>query len=245
MSTDGSGCIGILCATNQPVFTNVAGRLRNAGHTVRFFEPRSGLSSSYVDDLSLIVNKQVFPVTLPALRYARRTGTPVWNNLTATIALSSRLVGLNALDSVGFRTPAVTLEKPDGEYVAKDYYVWDGAPELNGQGDFYQKLIPTEPVDYKYYAVSDGERTWTAGRRVTSKLYAPKRFLGRARARPTLTSRLRQLVERIELRGVGVDFVKDDEDRFWAVDVNLAAGYRNTGLETALFESISASLPAQ
>ncbi|USZ67021.1 hypothetical protein NGM10_09795 [Halorussus salilacus] len=243
MSTNGYDCIGILVDDEQPVFSTVAERLRNAGNRVRFLDPRSELPSSRVDDLSLIVNKQVFPVTLPALRYARRTETAVWNNVTATVALSSRLVGLNALEAVGFRTPPVTFEKPDGEYVAKDWHVWDGAPELNGEGDFYQELIPTEPVDYKYYAVSDGERTWTAGRRVTSKLYGPKRFLGRARTRPALASRLRRLVERLDLRGVGVDFIRDHEDRFWAVDVNLAAGYRDTGLETALFESIRASLP--
>ncbi|WP_132057412.1 hypothetical protein [Halorussus amylolyticus] len=136
----------------------------------------------------------------------------------------------------------MTFEKPAGEYVAKDYSIWSGEPELNGEGDFYQELISTEPVDYKYYAVDDGERIQTAGRRVTSKLYGPKRFLGRARARPTLTASLRRLVERADLRGVGVDFVRDDEGRFWAVDLNLAAGYRNTGLESAICESICASL---
>ena len=169
----------------------------------------------------------------------------MWNNLPVTIALGSRLIGLNALEAVGFQTPTVTFEKPNGEYVAKDYYVWDGAPELNGEGDFYHELIPTKPVDYKYYAVNDGDQIHTAGRRVTSKLYGPKRFVGKARDRPTLTSRLRQLVKRTGLRGVGVDFIKDTENQFWAVDINFAAGYRNTGLEPVLFESINASLHGQ
>ncbi|WP_321112802.1 D-alanine--D-alanine ligase family protein [Halorussus salinisoli] len=80
---------------------------------------------------------------------------------------------------------------------------------------------------------------------MTSKLYGPKRFLSHARARPRLTARLRHLVEQADLRGVGVDFVKDDQNRFWAIDVNLAAGYRNTGLEPALYESIIACLPDQ
>ena len=245
MNTGGDSCIGILCTEDQPVFAAVAERLREADYTVRFFDPRSDLSSSQIDDLSLVVNKQVFPVTLPALRYARRTGIPLWNNLPVTIAFSSRLIGLQALEVMGFHTPTVTFEEPEGEYVAKNYYIWNGEPTLNGEGDFYQELIPTKPVDYKYYAVNDGKRVYTAGRRITSKLYGPKRFLSKARSRPTLTSRLEQLVERADLRGVGVDFVKDDENRFWAVDINLAAGYRNTGLETALCKSISASLPGQ
>lgn len=245
MTQDGVGPIGILCDADQPVFTAVAERLREAGYTVRFFDPRSEISTAHIDDLSLLVNKQVFPVTLPALSYARRTGTPLWNDLPVTIAFSSRLIGLRALEEVGFRTPTVTFEKPTGEYVAKDYDIWSGEPELNGEGDFYQELIPTEPVDYKYYAVNDGERIQVAGRCVTSKLYGPKRFLSQARVRPKLTDRLRELVERADLQGVGIDFVKDDEDRFWAVDVNLAAGYRNTGLEPAIFQSIRANLSDQ
>lgn len=242
MTRDGVNRIGILCATDQPVFTAVAERFREAGYTVRFFDPRSEISTSQIDELSLLVNKQVFPVTLPALSYARRTETPLWNGLPATLAFGSRLIGLRALEEVGFRTPAVTFEKPEGEYVAKDYYIWSGEPELNGEGDFYHELIPTKPVDYKYYAINDGESIQTAGRCVTSKLYGPKRFLSHAQDRPTLTDRLRELVELADLQGVGIDLVKDEENRFWAVDVNLAAGYRNTGLETAIFGSICANL---
>jgi hypothetical protein len=243
MDTTAGEQIGILCASDQPVFTAVAERLRGAGRAVRFFDPRSELSVRSVDELALLVNKQVFPCNLPALRYAQRTGTPLWNNLAATIAFSSRLIGLKALDAVGFRTPRITFEKPGSEYVAKPCYIWDGNPERNGDGDFYQELIPTESVDYKYYAVNDGTRVQTTAKRVTSKLYGPKRFLSRVRPKPALSRRLRHLVDRLDLRGVGVDFVRDDEGRFWAVDVNLAAGYRNSGLEPALFRSISASLP--
>lgn len=245
METDGDTRIGILCSEDQPVFTVVAKHLRKAGYTVRFFDPQTELSPNEVDTLSLIVNKQVFPINLPPLRYARRTGTPLWNNLPATVVFSSRLIGLKALDRVGFRTPEVTFEKPDEEYVAKGYFVWNGDPELNGDGDFYQKLIPTQPVDYKYYAVNSGSQVCTGGRLVTSKLYGSKRFLETIQASPRLTSCLRQLLVRTGLRGIGVDFVRDNENQFWAVDINLAAGYRNTGLESALRESICASLSEQ
>jgi hypothetical protein len=243
MNTTDDEQIGILCSDGQPVFTAVANYLRNAGHTVRFFDPRSKLSPGHVDDLDLLVNKQVFPLNLPALRYARQTGTPLWNNLVATIALSSRLIGLRALEAVGFRTPRISFKKPEFPYVAKPYYVWYGDVELNGEGEFYQELIPTDPVDYKYYALNGGARVQTAAKRVTSKLYGPKRFLNQVHPRPTLTRRLRRLVNRLDLQGVGVDFVKDGEGRFWAVDVNFAAGYRDSGLESALCESISMALP--
>ncbi len=56
---------------------------------------------------------------------------------------------------------------------------------------------------------------------------------------------LRELVIRFNLWGVGVDLVKDDNGQYWAVDVNLAAGYRDTGLEPALTNSVTASLPSE
>ncbi len=239
-----SGSIGILCQKHKPVFREVADRLRNEGFRVRFFDPQSQLSVEQIADLSVIVNKKTLPSALPALRHAHREGTPLWNNLQATILFSSRLVGLRALSEMGFRTPPVTFEKPTIEYVAKGYYIWDGEPELNGEGDFYQELIPTDPVDYKYYAVNDGEQIHVAGKRVTSKLYREKQFVGDTQVRPALAASLRQLVERFDLRGVGVDFVRDAEDQYWAVDVNLAAGYRDSGLEPALTKSIISSLPS-
>ena len=235
--------IGILCQKSKPVFRDVAGRLRNAGFQVRFFHPQASLSPAHIADLSLIVNKKTLPSALPTLRHARQTGTALWNNLQAVVLFSSRLIGLRALSEMGFLIPEVTLEKPDSEYVAKGYYVWNDEPELNGEGDFYQELIPTEPVDYKYYAVNDGSRIHVAGRRVTSKLYGEKQFLGQIRIKPALAASLRDLVARFDLRGVGVDLVKDQDGQYWAVDVNLAAGYRDTGLEPALTESVITSLP--
>jgi len=237
--------IGFLCKTSKPVFTEVADRLRNEGFEVRFFHPRSELSPDQTAGLSLIVNKKTLPVALPSLRRARRAGTPLWNNLQATILFSSRLIGLRALSKMGFHTPAISFEKPDCEYVAKGYYIWHDEPELNGEGDFYHELIPTEPVDYKYYAVDDGQRIHVAGRRVTSKLYGEKQFVGEIDIEPGLAASLRRLVEQFDLRGIGVDLVKDGDGRYWAVDVNLAAGYRDTGLEPALARSIVASVPSE
>ncbi|SDE89293.1 ATP-grasp domain-containing protein [Halorientalis regularis] len=237
--------IGILCQKSKPVFRDVAERLRNSGFQVRFFHPESPLSPEQVNDFSLVVNKKTLPSAFPALRHARRTGTMLWNNFQAVVLFSSRLVGLRALSEVGFLTPKVTFEKPGGEYVAKGYYIWNDEPELNGEGDFYQELIPTEPVDYKYYAVNDGSQIHVTGRRVTSKLYGEKQFIGQIEIKPALAASLRELVERFDLRGVGVDLVKDGDDQYWAVDVNLAAGYRDTGLEPALTDSIIERLPSE
>ena len=101
---------------------------------------------------------------------------------------------------MGFLTPELTFEKPDGEYVAKGYYIWNDEPELNGEGDFYQELIPTEPVDYKYYAVNDGSQIHVAGRRVTSKLYAEKQFISQIETKSALAESLREIVNDLTFR---------------------------------------------
>jgi hypothetical protein len=237
--------IGILCKPNKPVFTTAAEQLRDAGHEVRFFHPRNGLTLREASDISLIVNKKTLPVALPTLLQARWGGTPLWNNMEATVLFSSRLFGLQAVSEAGLLTPEFTLEKPQYEYVAKGYTVWDDEPELNGDGDFYQELVPTEPVDFKYYAVRDGHETHVAGRRVTSKLYGEKQYLGEIEIDPAIAASLRRLVERFGLRGVGVDLVEAEDGQYYAVDVNLAAGYRDCGLESAIAASIASSLPAE
>lgn len=58
--------IGILCKLERPVFVEVADRLRKQGSGVQFFEPQSSLATAGIDELSLIVNKQVFPHNLTA-----------------------------------------------------------------------------------------------------------------------------------------------------------------------------------
>ena len=144
-----------------------------------------------------------------------------------------------------FSHPKSPSRNPMGSTSQKATISGTTNPNSTARGDFYQELIPTEPVDYKYYAVSDGSRTHVAGRRVTSKLYGEKQFLGQIQIEPALAASLRKLVDQCDLRGVGVDLVKDDDGQYWAVDVNLAAGYRDTGLEPALTESIIASLTSE
>lgn len=78
--TNGNSCIGILCADDQPVFAAVAEQLRDAGKTVQFFDPQSELSAAQITDLSLLINKQVFPHVLPTLRCAQQRKITLWNN---------------------------------------------------------------------------------------------------------------------------------------------------------------------
>lgn len=103
-------------------------------------------------------------------------------------------------------------------------------PTVATRGDGTRRL--------RVYAVNGGSQIQVTGRRVISKLYREKRLIGQIETNPALMPLLRELAERVDFRGVGIDLIKDGDGQCGAVDVNLAAGYRDTGLEPALTGSI-------
>ncbi|MFB6183553.1 MAG: hypothetical protein ABEI96_03275 [Haloarculaceae archaeon] len=236
-----NGPVGLVCNADHPVFASVAARVARRDREVVFFEPGVPIPHNAIDELALLVNKKVRLASFRALHYADRTGVPTWNGFVPTTALSCRLVALYALDAVGCRTPPVTFEKPTGEYVAKTRYGWEGEPSVGGDGDFYQELLRSEPVDYKYYAVDTGDGIETRVLVVRSKLFGEKELLDTTDPDPTLESRVADLVGRFDARALGVDFVRSDGD-YYAVDVNVAPSFRDADLEDALVASIESSL---
>lgn len=230
--------IGVICEPDHPVFWPVAERLAARGFDVRFFRPDEQVQQADLDELSALVNKKIRPASFAALHYADRTGIPTWNGFVATTALSCRLIALNALEAVGCRVPDVWFEKPDCEYVAKTLYSWDGAPTLGGEGDFYQKRIKTDPIDYKYYAVDDGRETHVRALAVRSKLTGTKELVGQTDIDVSLAARVRELLDRFRARSIGVDFV-DGDDGFYALDVNPAPSFNGTGMGRNIADSIA------
>jgi len=240
MERTGSGTVGIVAAADHAVFAVVADDLHERGFDVRFIEPGRPLQPDELEGLAVLANKKIRRASLRALLAADRAGVPTWNGFVPTAVLSARLVGLHALRAVGCRVPAVRFEPPDGDYVAKPLFSWDGAPTLNGDGEFYQPLLRTEPVDFKYYAVDDGERVHVRALAVTSKLYGEMAHLGQVEPNPEPAAAVRRLLARTGARALGVDFVRT-ADGYYAVDVNAAPSFRRTGLEAALADSIAAS----
>jgi hypothetical protein len=230
--------IGFICRSDHPVFWPVAERLAARGFHVRFFPPSDPMHPDDIDALAALVNKTIQPASFAALHYADRTGVPTWNGFLPTTALSCRLVALHALETVGCAVPAISFDKPDGEYVAKTRYSWEGPPTLGGEGDFYQQRIRTEPVDYKYYAVDDGINTHVRALTVRSKLTGRKRLLDEVDVDVSLAARVRELLDRFDARALGIDFV-DSEDGFYALDVNPAPSFTGTGMERHLADSIA------
>ncbi|MFC7133209.1 MULTISPECIES: hypothetical protein [Salinibaculum] len=235
--------VGLICNADHDIFADVARRLEAAGITVTFFEPGRRLTDADLADLALLMNKKVDPESFHALLAAQRLGVPTWNGFR-TLLLGVRLLGYQKLRDVGFRVPPTHLTRPDGQHVAKTHVDWHFRPdpELNGEGDVYQELVPATPVDYKYYAVDTGSDIVVQVLKTTSKLRGEKRPLGLVEPDPDLARQVRALLRRTGTQALGVDCVRAD-GQYWAVDVNPAMSFRNAAMVPDLVESVLARLP--
>jgi glutathione synthase/RimK-type ligase-like ATP-grasp enzyme len=241
VTTDGRARIGVAAPPDHPVFGVVVDRLAARGHDVSYVDPETPVDRSELASLSLFVVKRTRPASVRALIAAERLGVPTWNSATGVQACVSRFSQLCVLSGVGFAVPETFRERPPGEYVAKGLYHWHPPPTVDGEGDFYEELLPAEPVDYKYYVVDDGSTHHPVVLRATSKLWGEKRILDEDDPRPEHVDRIVSLMDRLGMRGVGVDLLRVEGD-WYAVDLNPCPGFRETGLEAALVDSIESSL---
>ena len=235
-SSDGSR-IGIICRPSHHVFETVGKRLDDWGHEVTYFEPGRELPQPAIEQLDLLVCKKVRPASVEALRLAERAGVATWNGQLSTTLLASRLVMLEALSAVGFCVPPVTFEPPEGRYVAKPLYSWDGDPEIGGTGGFYQPLLDTDGRDRKCYIVDDGEQLHTATVICSSKLFGEREVLGYEETPERYVERMERLLSLVDTEALGVDVIETEDGRY-AVDCNAAPSFRAAGLEMALTDSI-------
>ncbi|WP_435334538.1 hypothetical protein [Haloarchaeobius sp. TZWWS8] len=233
----GRPLVGFCCPSDHTVFAGVADALKARGLSVAFYDPDEPVAEGTLRELDALVVKKARPASFVTLRRADSLGVPAWNDFFVYCLFGFRLTGLHALEAVGLRTPPVSFVPPAGEYVAKYLRSWDGVPRRNGDGDFYQPLLPTDGTDQKYYVVDDGGRIHVSVLETTSKLEAEKQVLGRLDADPAVVASLRDLVGRTGARGLGVDIVLVDGEPV-AVDVNPAPSFRGAGLDDAITESV-------
>jgi hypothetical protein len=234
--------VGLICNADHEIFGAVAGRLRERGIAVTFVEPGRRVPDDELVGFDLLMNKKVDPNALDSLTRAARLGIPTWNG-HRTILLGVRLVGYRTLERCGFRVPPVHRSAPDCDHVAKTHVDWHFCPdpELNGEGDLYQELVPAEPVDYKYYAVDTGEEIVVRVLETTSKLQGEKRPLRLSAPEPDLERKVERLLRRTDTQALGVDCVRAD-GTYWAVDVNPAMSFRNAEMVPELVQSVEARL---
>jgi hypothetical protein len=242
MATGDVSRIGIICRPDHHVFETVGRRLGDRGHEVTYFEPGRELSQRAIEELSLLVCKKVRPASIKALRLAERVGIATWNGLLPTTILASRLVMLEALSAVGFRVPPVTFEPPEGRYVTKPLFSWDGDPKIGGTGGFYQPLLDTDGRDRKCYIVDDGKQLHAATVVCSSKLFGERRVLGHESTPERHVDRMGRLLSMMDTQALGVDVIEAEGTRY-AVDCNAAPSFREAGLESALTDSIDRTAP--
>ena len=233
--------IGITSPSDHPVFSVVGERLSDRGSVVSYFDPNTPIDREELASLSLFVNKRTRPASVRALIDAERLGVRTWNSATGVLVCVSRFSQLCALSGVGFSVPAASRTKPSGDYVAKNLYHWNMSPQVNGDGDVYETLLPADPVDYKYYVVDDGSSYRTTVLRATSKLWGEKRILDESEPVRDHVDRITSLMDRLGMCAIGVDLIRTD-DGWYAVDINPCPSFVGTGLEDALVDSIESRL---
>jgi hypothetical protein len=242
MRTSGPARVGIVGPSDHPVFSVVGEGLEARGYAVSFFDANTPIDRAAFERVSLLASKQTRPASVPSLFAAARMGVPTWNSATGVLACVSRFSRLCLLAGAGFDVPEASRTRPAGEYVAKGLYHWQSTLALNGEGDVYEELLDTDPVDYKNYVVDDGASYRPVVLRATSKLTGEKRFLGEAKPDPELVNRVIGLMDRLGMCAIGVDVVRV-EGSWYAVDLNPCPGFTETGLEGALIDSMPSHLP--
>jgi hypothetical protein len=239
-----SALIGFNGRREHEVFSVVCDTLQDRGHRVRYLDATRTVDTSTIRELDLLVNKSTRPGSIHSLVLAERLGVSTWNSATGVLVCAARTTQLCALDGVGFETPALLAGPSDEDYIAKSRFHWGPPPTINGEGDLYEELLDVEPIDYKYYLVDTGDAVQVCLVRATSKLFdTNKRVLGTGTPQQALVRPLKRLLSVLEMKALGVDFVRTPDGRWIAVDLNPGPSFRETGLERQLVDSIEGCLP--
>ncbi|MDS0257964.1 hypothetical protein NDI56_00920 [Haloarcula sp. S1CR25-12] len=231
--------IGFICDPDHPLFRPVAQRLAARGFEVQFHRPTGPVSPADIDALAGLVNGAVHPTALAALRHADRTGVPTWNGVTATVALSARLVTLDALESVGCRVPDVSFDGPRAGYDPGRRYAWEGPAALDDPAPFYVEQPGTEPVDYRYYAVDDGRETHMRAVELRTSLPDDGPLLRRTDVDVSLAASVRELLDQFGARAVAVDFTRGADDELYAVRATPTPTFTGAGMDRRVADSIA------
>ena len=231
--------IGFVCDPDHPLFRPVAGRLAARGFEVEFHRPTEQVAPADVDALSALVGGKVHPTALDALRYADANGVRTWNGFATTVALSARLVTLEALDAVGCRVPDVRFDGPRAGYAPGRRYGFEGAPALDSPAPFYVEAVGTEPVDHRYYAVDDGRETHMRALDVRRVVVDDEPVLQRADVDVSLAASVRELLDRFGARAVAVDFTEGEDGKFYAVRATPTPTFTGAGMDRRVADSVA------
>lgn len=231
--------IGVICEPDDDVFGRAAERLAARGFNVKFLAPRDPIAPADIEALDALVSQTVSRQSFAALHYADRIGVETWNGFFPTTALSCRLVALNALERLGCLVPDISFEKPDGEFVGKTRYAWDGPPSVGTDVDFYLEAVGADPLLHRYYALDDGVETHLQALTVHTELTEQGPIVEETDVQVELATRIRELLDRFDARALSVDFVTNDRGEHYAVDVDTVPSFDATGMDRRVADSLA------
>jgi hypothetical protein len=231
--------IGVICEPDDAVFGRAAERLAARGFDVEFLRPGEPIRPDDIDALDALANSAVCRQSFAALSYADRNGVETWNGFFPTTALSCRLVVLNALEQIGYRVPEIAFERPEGEFVGRSRFRWNGPTGVAAEPAFYQEAVAAEPAVERYYALDDGVETHLQALTVRTALTEKGPLLEETKVRVQLATRIRELLDRFDARAIGVDFVVDEHDECHAVDINPVPSFDGAGMDRRLADSLA------
>ncbi|WP_276271023.1 hypothetical protein [Haloarcula litorea] len=231
--------IGFVGEPDHAVFWPVAERLSARGFDVTFHRPTDPIRGDEVADLDALVNGVVHPEALAALRHADRAGVPTWNGFAATTALASRLVTLDALATVGCRVPDVRFDGPAEGYDPGSRFAWDGGPTLDRSAPFYVERVRSEPVDHRYYAVDDGRETHMRALQIRTAVADDDPLVTDTDVNVRLAARVRELLDGLSARAVGVDFTRADDGEFYAVRATPVPSFAGANMHRRVADSVA------
>jgi hypothetical protein len=232
-------CIGFICDPDHPLLGPVAERLAARGFAVEFHRPTDPITPSEVDALSALVAGTLHPTALAVLRYADANGVQTWNGFSTTVALSARLVTLEALETAGCLVPEVRFDGPAEGHDPGRRYAWEGPPALDAPAPFHVEAVGTEPVDHGYYAVDDGRETHMRAVELRTELVDDDPVLRRTDVDVSLAASVRELLDRLGARAVAVDFTRGLNDEFYAVRATPTPTFTGAGMDRRVADSIA------
>jgi len=237
--------IGFICDPDHPLMGPVAERLAARGFAVEFHRPTDPVTPADVAALSALVGGELHPTALSALRYADANAVQTWNGFDATVALSARLVTLEALGSLGCRVPDVRFDSPRPGYAPGRRYAWSGSLAADGTAPFYVEQVGTDSVDYRYYAVDDGRETHMRTLEVRTSLpdetatHDDAPLLRGADVDVSLAASVRELLDRLGARAVAVDFSRGEDGEFYALRATPTPTFTGAGMDRRVADSIA------
>ncbi|MBD3255240.1 MAG: hypothetical protein GF383_09120 [Candidatus Lokiarchaeota archaeon] len=131
----------------------------------------------------------------------------------------------NLRDFLRLKSSIIVKNKLADEHEIQIYSSQESILVLDFEKNIYQEFIPNDGFDYKYYGI--GEKVFALRKRASQfKHHKEKVSENRQEIRPdpNLIKFVKRLKKKLTLDIYGIDFIKANDQKYYAIDVNLFPG---------------------